>query len=248
MGDEFFKIELKGFTEARELIREIEDQAPYILARTLSKTASSVKAEEVAEMKKVFDRPTPYTLGGVYAKTATKQDQVARVWLKDKLQAGKGNAAEDYLRPQIFGGERKLKRFEKALNRVGVLPYGYHAIPGDYAERDQYGNMKAGQIVKILSYFQAFGEQGYKANMTQEKIERMRTGYVVVRPGTKRIPGIYELFAARGSIYLRPVMVFLKKVKYKRRYLFYDVGEKQANKVWRGFFDEAWNDAIKKIK
>ena len=38
-------------------------------------------------------------------------------------------------------------------------------VPGDAATLDQNGNMSAGQIVQIMSWFKAFGEQGYQANM-----------------------------------------------------------------------------------
>ena len=58
--------------------------------------------------------------------------------LADQLMAGAAsrsmlptvNGGRDYLAPIVYGGERKLKAFEKSLARTGLLPPGYSALPG----------------------------------------------------------------------------------------------------------------------
>jgi hypothetical protein len=246
------KIELRGLDEAVKIAKEVQGQAPYILARTLSKTAVAVKGAEVDEMRKVFDRPTPYTLGGVYVKTASKSNLTARVWLKDKLQAGKGTAAADFLWPQVHGGERQLKRFEKALQYAGVLPRGYYAVPGSGAKMDRYGNMDKGQIVQLISYFQGFGEQGYRANMTGQKIKKLAKGkkttrgfaYFAIPPGKHIYPGIYQRTGFAWGTAIKPVLIFVRSTRYKKRFDFHGVGQTTADKVWENEFYQAFDDAI----
>lgn len=248
------KIEMKGLEEVQDLLREIRDQGPYVMARTISKTAVKVKDAEVDEMRKVFDRPTPYTLSGVYAKTASKSDLTARVWLKE--MAGKGIAAVDFLWPQVHGGDRQLKRFEKALQYAGVLPRGYYCVPGQAAQRDQYGNMDKGQIVQIISYFQGFGEQGYRANMTAMKIKKLAKGtkssrgyaYFAMPPGKHLHPGIYQRTAFAWGSAVKPVVIFVKRTRYEKRLDFYGVGQSTVDKVWQDEFYQAFDDAIARRK
>lgn len=253
LEDKPMQIILRGLDECRGMLSEIGRQSSYVLARTLSKTAVDVREAEVIEMSRVFDRPTPYTLKGVYAKTASKSDLNARVWLKEQLQAGKGNASEDYLRPQVFGGGRDFKKFEAALHFAGAIPQGYYCIPGDAAKLDGYGNMDRGQIVQILSYFKALhdptagmGSKGRKKLAKGTKTKR-GTAYFVVPPkiGSQRQPGIYQrMSSAWGWSVPRPVLIFVKSVSYAPRYDFYGVGQKKTDEVWPGHFNAAFGSVL----
>ena len=139
-------------------------QLPFAYSLAVNRTAKLVKQAEIDKMRAVFDRPTPYTLNSLYVKPGTKANPSAYVWLK--YDTFKGTPAEKYLLPQIDGGSRSHKRFERALQGVGAMPTGYYCIPGKFAQMDNYGNWSRGQIIKILSYFRAFPERGYRANMT----------------------------------------------------------------------------------
>src|SRR3546814_6873764 len=81
-----------------------------------------------------------------------------------------------------------------ALQRVG-LPGDQYAFPAAGAELDAYGNMSRGQVVRLLSYLQAFGEQGYRANATARS--RARTAKVSKASGYKTINGV-QYFVSRG--------------------------------------------------
>jgi len=247
-------VELRGLEDVQDLLREIGNQAPYVMARTISRTAVKVKEAEVDEMRKVFDRPTPYTLSGVYAKTANKSDLTARVWLKDKSQAGKGTAAVDFLWPQVHGGDRQLKRFEKALEYAGVLPRGYYCVPGQAAQRDQYGNMNKGQITQLLSYFQAMHDE--RAWMTDKRKKKLAKGtksargyaYFFMPPGKHLHPGIYQRTAFAWGSAVKPVVIFVKRTRYEKRLDFYGVGQSTVDKVWQDEFYQAFDDAIARRK
>lgn len=189
-----FRYEADTKPTVRRLAR-IERQIPYATSVALNRTAFAVRAALQKKMPEVFDRPTPYTLRSMRVQKATKARLSAEVALKDF--GGKGIAASKYLRPQVFGGRRVQKRYEKALSRVG--PTGYY-IPAAGATMDAYGNMSRGQIVRLLSYLQAFSEQGYKANSTalsRARLAKNRKG----KDGYKRINGVvYFISRGKGSM------------------------------------------------
>lgn len=203
------------------------EQMPYATAVALTRTAKAAKEEIERQLPSLIDRPTPYTMRGFRLYPATKRKLLAEVDFRPAF--GKGTSARDYLSPLVYGGERKLKAFERSLKQAGLLPSGYAALPGAAAKIDGYGNMAPGQIVQILSYFKAFGEQGYSANMTDKKRAALargskRTGkrgvaYFSGRPGNGRLPlGIWQRisFGAAGSA-IKPVIIFLPKPTYRQQ-------------------------------
>ncbi|HEB76897.1 MAG TPA: hypothetical protein ENI90_00020 [Methylothermaceae bacterium] len=230
-----FTVSLNGYDEALRALRRVERQIPRAAQRTVNYLANEVRKAEVEEMKRAFDRPTRWTLNSTrvtYASAARRRTH-AVVWLKD--EAAKGIPATKYLTPQIFGGNRKAKRFERALWNAGVLPRGWLAVPGEGARMDAFGNMSRGQIVEILSWFQAFGEQGFRANLTEEgrrrKIKgtkkRRGTAYFAIRPGqgSHLHPGVYQRIATGFGWAIKPVLIFIKSAEYGRRYHFFEVAE-----------------------
>jgi len=203
------------------------DQVPYATAVALTRTASDGKKEIERAMPSVLDRPNPYTMRGFRLYPATKTKLRAEVDFRPAF--GSGSDARDYLAPQVLGGSRKLKAFERSLQRVGLLPAGYQALPGSAARIDAYGNMQRGQIVQLLSYFRAFGEQGYSANTTakrkkalaQDNVRKGTRGivYFVGRPGDGRLPlGIWQRtsFGAAGSS-IKPLAIFVRRTSYSQR-------------------------------
>ncbi|AXK40860.1 hypothetical protein DWG20_09340 [Crenobacter cavernae] len=238
-------------------------QLPFAMARALTLTAQDVKRAEIAEMQRAFDRPTKYTLNSLYVKPATKRDLRAWVWLK--YDAGKGTPADKYLAAEIQGGGRKTKRFERALQQAGVMPRGMFAVPGSAAQKDAYGNMSRGQIVQILSYLRAFGEQGYKANMTDRRRGSLAKGnakkgvrgfqYFVLRERHGKLPpGIYKKTAYSGADAARvahlqgggakPVVIFVKSPGYSRRFKFFEVAGRTVRERFTANFDQALADAL----
>lgn len=241
-----------------DLVRRMRDvrqrQLAFATAKALTATAQAVQAAEVKEMADVFDRPTPYTLSGTFVKSATKDRLTAVVGLKDF--AGKGTPASKFLTSQIRGGARNLKRFERALRSVGALPDDMRAVPGSGAKLDAYGNMDRGQIVQILSYFRAFPEAGYRANMSERQRARLargsrRTGalgfaYFVGRPGDGKLPlGIWQRFrSAHGGTALKPVLIFVRWAQYQAIFDFEFVARTTIEREWPRQFERAWAEAM----
>ncbi len=226
--------------------RDAPRQMRYATARALTYTAQDVKAAQVAEMGRVFDRPTPWTLNSVFVRPATKANLSAIVWLKD--QASKGTPAEKYLAAQIEGGPRRMKGFERALMRAGLLPTGWMAVPGSAAKLDSYGNMSSGQIVQILSAMKAFGEQGYSANRTAVSIKRRGKKlpqFFVGRPGGGGLPrGVWQRLTFAHGSKIKPVVIFVRGPRYRPIYRFYEVSERTISRVFPGHMERAAAEAM----
>lgn len=224
------------------VLREMRDfprnEVPFAMAKALTKTAQDVQAAEMREVKDVFDRPTPYTLNSFYIRPATKAKLTASVFIKN--ETAKGTAAIKFLKAQVEGGQRKQKRFEKALQSAGVMPSGHYVVPGEGAKLDSYGNIDRGLIVQLLAYFRAFPECGYKANMTDKRKASLAKGnakkgqqgvaYFVGRPGRKAPLGIWSRTRYFGGSAVRPILIFIPNAKYEQLLDFYYVSDITARK------------------
>jgi len=235
-------------TAAMRKLREIEQrQVPFATALALTRAAQFAKRTLVEEMRRDFRNPTPFTLNSLRVDAATKSDLRSKIYFKDF--AGSGTPASKYLAPEIFGGARSAKGFERSLQRVGILPSGWFAVPADGAPFDQYGNVPAGVLVKILSQLQAFGEQGYSMNETaaqRAKRRRRPEGrYFAVLPNdppsNKLKPGIYEKLDHSLSM----IFIFTPKdPTYRARYPFFQVGEDAARSQFGVEFPKALEQAL----
>jgi hypothetical protein len=243
-------------SDIAQVQRLLEDrqqrQLPYAAARGLTETAKLVKAAEVHEMGDVFDRPTPWTLNSLFVKPATKQDLTAIVWLKDD-RAGSGTPPDRYLNPEIKGGLRVPKAFERALQRVGALPPDYVAVPGAAAKLDQYGNLSRGQIVQLLSYFRTFDTAGFTANISDARRARLRRGtkskvgfeYFVGRPGDGKLPlGIWQRFQLGHGTAIKPILIFIPQALYHAIYDFMFVAQRTFDREWPRQFAQALEQAL----
>lgn len=257
-------IKFEGLKELQAKMNDLEkQQMPFAIAKSLTKTAQQVQAEEVKVMRATLDRPTDYTLKSLYVKPATKRDLSAMVYFKDKSSAGKGNPAANWMLPQIAGGKRNLKRFESALRRIGVLPMGMYIAPGEVCQLDAYGNIPGSFIVQILSYFRAFGEQGYSANITDKRKASLAKGskrrqgfqYFVSKGKGEWFgrqqhlpPGIYKRVGFAAGSAIKPIMMFVKEPSYSKRFPFFETAQKVIDRNLKNNFNEAMADAIKTAK
>lgn len=170
------------------------------------------------EIARSFDRPTDYVLNGTMVRFANDETLVAEVDWKPGGGNKGGIPASRILKAQIEGGARVLKRFERAL----ALPPDRIAVPAKWAELDAHGNIKAGQLVKILSYLRLFGEQGYTANRTNRRSRGARAAesYFIIRPGTNHktlSPGVYRIAQDMGGAPLM-VLAFVRAANYRARF------------------------------
>lgn len=242
-----------------DLIGKMNDlekrQLPFATSLAINRTAQKVKQAEEREMKDVFDRPTPYTLSSVFMKPSTKASLAAVVGLKDR--ATKAVPASKFLRAQITGGSRHLKKYEVALRSVGALPPGYFTVPGEAATLDAYGNIARSQVIQILSFFRAFPDAGYRANSTEATRAKMARGtkrkmgasYFVGSPGDGKLPlGIWMRVHSGFGSALRPILIFVPHAQYQPIFDLSFVAETVIKKEYPAEFSRALAEAVRTAK
>jgi len=181
--------------EVRKMLATYPKQAKRALEISLDKTAYEIRDAVKSEMKRVFDRPTPYTLNSLKVTRTKNHNMKAYVWFKDPERM-----SQHYLVPQVEGGTRKYKGFERALGDQMF-------VPGKGAKMTPFGNIQPGQIRQILSVLKlAERAGGYQANITAKSAKRnsKQRDFVYLMNGSGKLPpGIYERVATTKRVALR---------------------------------------------
>lgn len=229
-------LQIQGLESVQQTLRKLSGPAIYeATVKAINDTAFLARREVQREMGQVFDRPTPYIMRSVQVQQATPDRPMAIV--EPTYMGGKGVDPANVLAAQVAGGPRKLKRSERALQLAGILPSGYFTaipkvpFPGS---DDGRGNLRGPFMVQLLSYFRAFSEQGYSANMTdrrRKKLHNIGTNasgaksingvvYFVTYGGLRSGPGQHlkaGIWAKTGThgVNVRPVLMFVRAPTYK---------------------------------
>lgn len=237
----------KTVAAALRLAGNMPKQVRFAAAGAINGTLYAARTALQREMRAEFDRPTPYVLRSVLVRQASPDKLRGEVYV-DFFGSGKGVAPEKILTAEVFGGRRRAKRSEVAFQRIGLLPRGFGMVPAKGVKLDAYGNVPGSFLVQLISYFGAFSEQGYRANMTpRRKANLARRG--VTERGFKTIRGV-EYFVSRGKgerngrqqhlaagIWQRsgihgstiaPVFFFVRLPTYWRRFDFHAVAQATA--------------------
>lgn len=225
----------------------IHPQFSFANAQGLTLTAVKVREAEKNVMPGVFDRPTRFTLNSLFLRGATKARQEAMVWFKDTGDA----AAGEYLKPQVFGGGRPQKRFEKRLQAAGIMPAGWQAVPGKGMKLDAYGNMSSQQLVQLMSVLRA--QLDPQQNTTERSAKRAKasgksrdyfvSGPRVAAPAPNggRLPfGVYQRVGGK----VRSILLFIPSSKYSTRLDFFGIAETTARREYPVQAQLAWRKAI----
>ena len=250
-ADMYIQLSARMMNQA-EVLRQIRGltgpQAAKAYAKALNDTGFQVRRAMQDEMRAVFDRPTDYILRSPFVRMATPAK--LSVTIEPTYMGGKGIDPQKILDAQTWGGRRRDKRSEVALKRAGILPAGYQTAIPDEARGGPYpgsddgkGNLRGPFLVQLISYLQAFGEQGYKANMSEKGYQRVHRGtkkqagrrYFVAYGGERDAPrttrkgepdaraahlarGIWAV-SGTGGVLVRPVLLFVKpKRGYQPRF------------------------------
>lgn len=167
-----------GQVDALRVLHDLSGrQMAVASAKALNDVGFEVRRAMQDEMRAVFKDPTDYILRSPRVKMATPDS--LSVTIEPAYMGGKGVDPQKILNAQAWGGRRRDKRSEVALRRARILPNGYQTaiperpLPGS---DDGRGNLKGSFLVQLISYFQAFGEQGYRANMTAKRKASLHRG------------------------------------------------------------------------
>lgn len=226
---------MKGIINARDLddalaaLQQLgSGLAPRALADALNHTANQARQALRVEMESVFNpRPTPWVLNSIriiHAKPSAAPE--AAVWVQDQGTGKNPYSAEDYLLPQVEGGERITRRSEKYLRESGILPAGQFVVPAAGARLDAYGNIQKGHMTQILSGLKAMKLSG-SDNAATDSRRSLRKGHAraffVMKRGKTPI-GIAE---RRGKS-VAMVLAFVRQPQYRERFKFHDVVRRVA--------------------
>jgi hypothetical protein len=224
-------------------------QIPYATALAMTATAKDAVEDLKAEMRRVFDRPNNFTMNAFYAKPARKTDLTATVMAREWAPGGR--PASKYLAPEIEGGARGMKGFEKALSGISG---GQYAMPGKDARLDANGNMSRGQIVQILSRLGALYDP--LQNMTDRTTARLRRkGMLVAASGMKsdmflarenRVGRPYGIYQLIGPGRVAQLLVFTtKRPTYKAILPFGSIVANSVGRTWPSNVSKAIDAALK---
>lgn len=263
-----YSIEVLGMDAVRNRVRNLPKQLRYAAALALADVGKAARADLVAEASRTFDKPTPFTLRALRSRPSSRWARPDRLveTILPEYPGGKAVDPADVLRAEVLSGARKLKRSERAFQRVGILPQGMAMVPArglvDGPKGDGYGNVKGSFLVQLISYFQAFGEQGYRANM-KDKRKRALAKFGKSAGGFRQIRGVQYFvskgrgeFAGRGSWQngqqqrlaagiwqrsgthgsdVKPVFLFVRQPRYAARFRMGDVIQRAAAELPRRF-------------
>lgn len=223
-----FTAALDGLPDALRRIETVGKRDAQVASmRTLNRMAFGVREAWSDEAKRVFDRPAPLTQRAVLYRRATLGRLEAEIFLRD--EAFKGTPPAKYLEPQVRGGGRRLKRFERALQAAGVMPPGTYAMPGAGVTLNTYGNVSAGQVTRILSALRANPDP---LSNTKRQKKGGKRGWGGARSGgifavrdrgqdrrTAHLqPGVYERYRDGIFATVEPLLVFTRAPRYAVRY------------------------------
>lgn len=144
-------------------------QLPFALAMALNDTAADVAVTEERNIKRSFDRPTPFTQKAIYRTRASKSRPVAEVGVK-RRQA-------EYLGLQVTGGTRRPK------GRALVVPTGIRL--------NRYGNMPKTAVSRLLAR-----EDTVVVRKGDRKTKHLRPGIYKRKRRTKRGGGGLQMQVA----------------------------------------------------
>lgn len=217
-------------------------QIPFAASQAVNQLARIAVSDLQTEMKRVFDRPTPFTLRAFAWKKSTKRSMTAEIFAREF--AGKGPPGWKYLTPEVFGGARRMKRFELALE--AALGSGF-AMPGRGAPLNQYGNISPGAVEQILS---ALGAEPTGSNRTarsaRRKGRKLQNYFVAHAKGDGSLLAIYKV-VGRGNV--EPVLVFSHRAPiYRKRLPYFETVQKSFDANRDAVFTRALEDAIATAK
>ncbi len=224
--------------------RELEQkQLPFALALAATKTAQRIQRKAQAHLRQDLDNPTRTTISSLFLKPATKAKTEARVWFKDSFFSG--IPADAYLRPQVYGGKRKHKRFEKALIARGLMKSNQYAIPRPDV-LDSNGNVKGSQVMRILSGLGAAETSaGVTANASSSKRSSRKNNKRFFVATINNATGVWERKQTSFGSGVKLWFLFVdSEPQYQMRYDFFGIAEQTMAEWYEFEFKSALEHAV----
>lgn len=235
-----------GLKEVRAELRAEVKRVRFGIARGLTLVAKSAQRAVGQEGLRVFNRPNTYIRNAFRVEPAVAKNPgplQAIVELRRDPQY-----TVHPLTPQVEGGTRRTKRFERALSASGAMQPGWYAVPTENA-LDGTGKVRKGLVQQVIAQAKAQLTAGYAKQLKLRKDtgrERRRKINAMGRAGGqfvfvprrrgKLAPGIYLAegrdfgakvgYGRKGT--LVPLFRYVSSVNYQPRLDFYGTVERIA--------------------
>lgn len=211
--------------EATRWMTKLERQKiPKVTKQALNNTGFAGRKLAMRQIRQKFQRPVRRTQRAPLVRMATARDLSVELYINDDPKSG--TAPNKYLQPQIDGGRRRPKKYEKALRLRGIIkPNQYSIINENY--RTKAGNISGQRVEQILSQLGAAEmTAGYQANQTARSKRRAgksrKQYFPLYRDG--RAIGIFVRATKKR---VDNVMGFDDSApRYRQRWDFYDESER----------------------
>lgn len=206
---------------------------PFAVRQAVNATAFAVRQRWSEIAPRIFDRPTGLTVRAPLYTKATAARPYADIFIRD--EASNGTPPAKYLQAQVAGGARAKTGLEILLQAKGAMPAGYFAVPGKGAELDQYGNIKKGQISRVLSQLGARNDPLQNETETSRDRRRRRAVkrgtrggefFVLPKKRGRMLPGIYQRLQTGFGSAVKSLFIFVRSTRYKPRYDIMGIAQK----------------------
>lgn len=221
------------------------------VATALTRTSVTGRRAWQGELRDKLDRPTPYTINAVRSTGAQADALEATISLRAAGDTAVGAISpSEYLGTQQRGGDRNLRKFERALIAKGAMPPGHKVVPARFALVDAYGNITRGQIVQVLNQLAGSLSGGYGQVVSRSAAGRARAtrragrNYVALpRP----LPGLFSGIWERRGDALVPVFRFVRQTTYRQRIDLYRVAEETVRQELPREFSRALRESAARM-
>lgn len=219
----------------RSNAQAILKQLDFAELRALTALAKDAQAEVKAELPKRFDRPTPFVVGGVSMRAATRARPWAEVYLKPATTAVLAKHEDgDTVTPEP--GRPLTQPINARTNQYGNLP------------RSFWQSIKRMQVAKPYQ-----GSQSYSVK-TRKSVRKYGGGiFVVGEPKGRHAhlkPGVYQRpMRTRGKdaskvTALKMLVALRKKATYQKRLGLADTTAAIVHERFGEKFAAAWREAL----
>lgn len=204
-------------------------QTPEIIRKAvtgaLSDTVDDLHTRQKLEMKQVFNNPTPYIMRGL------KKRYPGGKMGQGVMKAGTyfeffpvGKSPEDIVKPHVFGGARRQKKSERRLMGLGLMQAGDITTMGRDYPKNNSGDISGARYTQMLHQLGGLSDYARSAMPKSRQKDRKGTSYYYLR-SKSGTPVIIE----RNGSNTRIMLVVAKPGQgYKKKYKYFEIGEKQV--------------------
>lgn len=236
--------------DADRLVRRMDVftkvQMPFMTSLALNRTATDVRDSLRQSMRSTFTYLTPYTQNSVFIRVSSKQKLYTDIGIKEF--GSKGNAAAEYLKPQVYGGQVYRTRFQRRLQRnLGMSGYMLPLHGSEAAQLNPSGRITAGQYtaalygIKAMEDIRGSGRYGKFDYKTLGSYVYVRPGQTVFNKDRRLAPGIYRVQGNSLSMLFKELR---RPPTVPGQWKFFDIAQSSASESLQKRFDEAFAQAM----